>query len=206
MLTVAGIIVSLSLLVGLTVKVKLHPFFALTLAAVSFGLIVGMNVNSLLDAYAAGLGATVAGIGTVIAIGTVMGMLMEVSGSAEKMARTILGFTGRKHAALGLGITGYFVSIPIFCDSAFVLLSPLAKRLSRDTATSMTTMVVALSMGLHATHMLVPPTPGPLAGAGIVGADLGSAILLGMLVSIPVVAVALVAIDRLILVADNSLQ
>jgi len=193
MLTIAGIAVSVALLVFLAVKVRLHPFFALTLASLCFGAMIGLNVNALFEAYAAGMGGTIAGIGVVIAIGTVMGRLMESSGSAEKMARTILRITGRRFAPLGLGITGYFVSVPVFCDSAFVLLAPLAKRLSRDTATSMTTMAVALAMGLHATHMLVPPTPGPLSVAGILGADLGLVILLGMAVSIPVVAVALVA-------------
>ena len=105
------------------------------------------------------------------------------------MAKTILKITGRKHAALGLAITGYFVSIPVFCDSAFVLLSPIAKRISKDTKISMTTMAVALCMGLHATHMFVPPTPGPLAVAGILNADLGYVILFGALVSIPVMLV-----------------
>ena len=184
---------SVALLVALTVKVRLHPFFALTLSALAFGLAVGLDVNAVMDAYASGLGATIAGIGVVIAIGTVMGALMEKSGSAEKMAETMLRITGPKHAGLGLAATGYFVSIPVFSDSAFVLLAPLAKRLSRDTGRSMTLMAVALAMGLHATHMLVPPTPGPLSVAGILGADLGLVILLGMLVSIPVVAIALIA-------------
>ena len=158
---------SVALLVALTVKVRLHPFFALTLSALAFGLAVGLDVNAVMDAYAGGLGATIAGIGVVIAIGTVMGALMEKSGSAEKMAETMLRITGPKHAGLGLAATGYFVSIPVFSDSAFVLLAPLAKRLSRDTGRSMTLMAVALAMGLHATHMLVPPTPGPLSVAGL---------------------------------------
>ena len=105
------------------------------------------------------------------------------------MAKTILKITGKKHAALGLAITGYFVSIPVFCDSAFVLLSPIARRLSKDTKISMTTMAISLAMGLHATHMFVPPTPGPLAVAGILNADLGMVILFGALVSIPVMLV-----------------
>lgn len=190
---IACIVIAIALLVFLTIKVKLHPFFALTASAIAFGLLIGHNINDIMTAYAEGLGGTISGIGVVIAIGTVMGALMEKSGGAETMANAILHLTGKKHAALGLAITGYFVSIPVFCDSAFVLLSPLAKRMSRDTATSMTTMAVALAMGLHATHMLVPPTPGPLSVAGILGADLGMVILLGMVVSIPVVAVALVA-------------
>lgn len=190
---IACIVISIALLVFLTIKVKLHPFFALTASAIAFGLLIGHNINDIMTSYAEGLGGTISGIGVVIAIGTVMGALMEKSGGAETMADAILHLTGKKHAALGLAITGYFVSIPVFCDSAFVLLSPLAKRMSRDTATSMTTMAVALAMGLHATHMLVPPTPGPLSVAGILSADLGMVILLGMVVSIPVVAVALVA-------------
>lgn len=118
---------------------------------------------------------------------------MEKSGAAETMAKTILKVTGDKHAALGLAITGYFVSIPVFCDSAFVLLSPIAKRLSKDTKISMTTMAISLCMGLHATHMFVPPTPGPLAVAGILNADLGMVILFGALVSIPVMLVGYAA-------------
>ena len=190
-LVVLFILISILVLIFLTIKVKLHPFFALTISAIVFGLLIGQNINDIMDAYASGLGSTISGIGVVIAIGTVMGALLEKSGAAETMAKTILKITGEKHAALGLAITGYFVSIPVFCDSAYVLLSPLAKRMARDPRVSMTTMAVALAMGLHATHMLVPPTPGPLSVAGILGADLGMVILLGMLVSIPVVLVAL---------------
>lgn len=190
MLVISCIIIAIGILIFLTIKVKLHPFFALTIAAISFGLMIGHSINDIMDGYAQGLEGTIAGIGVVIAIGTVMGALLEKSGAAETMAKTILRITGKKHAPLGLAVTGYFVSIPVFCDSAFVLLAPLAKRLSRDTAISMTTMAIALAMGLHATHMLVPPTPGPLSVAGILGADLGMVILLGMLISIPVVLVA----------------
>lgn len=191
--TIFSIILSIIVLVLLTVKVKLHPFFALTICAFLFGVLMQQPVSAILEAYSNGLGGTIAGIGIVIAIGTVMGELLERSGAAETMADTILKITGKKHADIGLAITGYFVSIPVFCDSAFVLLSPLAKRMSRDTGVSMVTMSVALGMGLHATHMLVPPTPGPLAVAGILNANLGLVILLGMIVSISVTAVAVFA-------------
>ncbi len=191
--TLVSIILAIVLLVVLTVKVRLHPFFALTICSFFFGILMQQPVSAILEAYSEGLGGTIAGIGVVIAIGTVMGELLERSGAAETMAETILGITGEKHADIGLAVTGYFVSIPVFCDSAYVLLSPLAKRMSRDTRISMTTMSVALGMGLHATHMLVPPTPGPLAVAGILNANLGYVILLGMIVSIPVTAVAIIA-------------
>ena len=191
--TIVSIVLSIIVLVLLTVKIKLHPFFALSVSAFFFGLLMRQSIPDILDAYSTGLGNTIAGIGIVIAIGTVMGELLERSGAAETMADSILKITGKRFADVGLAITGYFVSIPIFCDSAFVLLSPLAKRMSRDTKVSMTTMAVSLGMGLHATHMLVPPTPGPLAVAGILDANLGLVILLAMLVSIPVTAIAVLA-------------
>lgn len=191
--TIIAILLSILLLVLLTIKMKLHPFFALTISAFFFGLVSGHSIPDIIGAYSEGLGGTIAGIGVVIAIGTVMGALLENSGAAETMAETILKMTGRKNADIGLAVTGYFVSIPVFCDSAFVLLSPLAKRISKDTGGSMTTMTVALAMGLHATHMLVPPTPGPLAVAGILGSNLGLVILCGMLVSIPVTIIAILA-------------
>lgn len=183
---ILALIIALSVLILTTVKFQVHPFFALTISSVIFGAISGMGFDLILDSFTAGLGDTISGIGIIIVIGTVTGALLEKSGAAETMAQTILKITGPKHAALGLAITGYFVSIPVFCDSAFVLMAPIAKRLSRDTKISMTTMSVSLAMGLHATHMLVPPTPGPLAATGILNANLGTAIVLGALVSIPV--------------------
>ena len=189
LLVISGLMLGVLVLVLCTVKFKIHPFFALIATTVTFAVVSGMNLEKMLAAFTSGMGGTMADIGLVIALGTVTGALLEKSGAAETMAKTILKITGRKHAALGLAITGYFVSIPVFCDSAFVLLSPIAKRISKDTKISMTTMAVALCMGLHATHMFVPPTPGPLAVAGILNADLGYVILFGALVSIPVMLV-----------------
>ena len=189
LLVISGLMLGVLVLVLCTVKFKIHPFFALIATTVTFAVVSGMNLEEMLAAFTSGMGGTMADIGLVIALGTVTGALLEKSGAAETMAKTILKITGRKHAALGLAITGYFVSILVFCDSAFVLLSPIAKRISKDTKISMTTMAVALCMGLHATHMFVPPTPGPLAVAGILNADLGYVILFGALVSIPVMLV-----------------
>lgn len=188
-MVIIGLVLAVIVLVFCTVKLKIHPFFALIATSVTFAVVSGMGMENMLEGFADGLGGTVADIGLVIALGTVTGALLEKSGAAETMAKTILNITGRKHAALGLAITGYFVSIPVFCDSAFVLLSPIAKRLSKDTKISMTTMAISLCMGLHATHMFVPPTPGPLAVSGILDADLGYVILFGALVSIPVTLV-----------------
>ena len=188
-LVIVGLVLAVLVLVLCTVKLKIHPFFALIATTVVFAVVSGMSMEDMLASFTSGMGGTMSDIGLVIALGTVTGALLEKSGAAETMAKTILKITGKKHAALGLAITGYFVSIPVFCDSAFVLLSPIAKRMSKDTNISMTTMAIAMCMGLHATHMFVPPTPGPLAVSGILNADLGQVILFGALVSIPIMLV-----------------
>lgn len=188
---VGSLVASIGTLIFLTVRKKIHPFFALISASMVFGLLSGMSSEVAMEAFSSGMGHTIAGIGLVIALGTVTGILLEKCNAAEAMAKAILKVTGKKHAALGLGITGYFVSIPVFCDSAFVILSPIAKMLSRVSGTNMTIMATALAMGLHTTHMLIPPTPGPLSVAGILGADLGTVIVIGMIVSIPVMLVGL---------------
>lgn len=146
---ILGLVLAVLVLVLFTVKLKIHPFFALIATSATFAIVAGMNMQDMLSAFTSGMGGTIADIGLVIALGTVTGTLLEKSGAAETMAKTILKITGKKHAALGLAITGYFVSIPVFCDSAFVLLSPIARRLSKDTKISMTTMAISLAMGLQ---------------------------------------------------------
>lgn len=116
---------------------------------------------------------------------------MEKSGAALKMAEVVLNIVGIKRSPLAMSIIGYITSIPVFCDSGFVILTPLNKALAKRAGIPMAVMAVALSTGLYATHTLVPPTPGPIAAAGNVGADLGLVILIGMVVSIPAALVGL---------------
>lgn len=196
-ITILALFVGLAVLIVGTVKLKIHPFFSLLMSSFAFGLVSGMGMENALDAFTEGMGSTIAGIGVVIAIGTVTGSLLEKSGAVETMAQSILKVTGKKHASLGLAITGYFVSIPVFCDAAIVLLAPIAKRISKDTKISIISIGVSLTMGLHATHMFVPPTPGPLSVAGILGADLGYVIGLGAIVSIPVMLASHFLGDRM---------
>ena len=190
LLVISGLMLGVLVLVLCTVKFKIHPFFALIATTVTFAIVSGMNLEEMLAAFTSGMGGTMADIGLVIALGTVTGALLEKSGAAETMAKTILKITGKKHAALGLAITGYFVSIPVFCDSGFVVLSPISRALAQQSNVSLAVMGTALSGGLYATHCLVPPTPGPIAMAGTLEADLGLTIIVGLLVSIPAVAVA----------------
>jgi len=168
-----------------TTKLKLHPFLALLIAAFGYGILCGkMSLEQVVESVNAGFGDTIGYIGIVILAGAVIGTFLEKSGGAYKLAESTLKLVGSKNVPLAMGIIGYIVSIPVFCDSAFVILCPLAKALSRKVRISLAASAVALSLGLYATHTMVPPTPGPVAAAGLLEADLGLVILWGALVSI----------------------
>ena len=168
-----------------TTRLKLHPFLALLIAAFLYGILCNrMSLVEVVQSVNAGFGNTIGYIGIVILAGAVIGTFLEKSGGAYKLAESTLKLVGKKNVPLAMGIIGYIVSIPVFCDSAFVILSPLARALSRKAKISLAASTVALSLGLYATHTMVPPTPGPVAAAGLLGADLGLVILWGGLVSI----------------------
>lgn len=168
-----------------TSKFQMHPFLVLLLAAIFMGLLSGLDSDSIIKAIAEGFGGTLKSIGIVIACGTIIGTFLEKSGGAKKMAESVLKMVGEKKSPLAMSITGYIVSIPVFCDSGFVLLSALNKALSKKTGTSLAVLSIALGTGLLTTHVFVPPTPGPLAAAATIGADIGLVLLLGLIVSIP---------------------
>ncbi len=166
-----------------TTKLKLHPFLALLLAAFGFGIAAGIPLPEVVKNVNAGFGGTIGYIGIVILSGCIIGTFLEKSGGAYRLANAVLRLTGRKNVPLAMGCVGYVVSMPVFCDSAFVLLSSLMKALARRAGITIAACAIALSLGLYATHTMVPPTPGPVAAAGILGADLGIVILWGMLIS-----------------------
>ncbi|MFC2133974.1 GntP family permease [Bacteroidota bacterium] len=180
-----ALIVVITLLVLATSKLKLHPFLSLLLASLAMGFISEMNAVTIIDKISEGFGNTLKSIGIIIAFGTIIGAYLEKSGGAKSMANTILNFVGKKNSALAMNITGFIVSIPVFCDSGFVILSTLNKALSKKTGISLVTLAIALGTGLLATHVFVPPTPGPLAAAATLGADLGLVIIMGLIVAIP---------------------
>lgn len=172
-----------------TARWKLHPFLALLLAAFGVGLFSGLPGSETITAITDGFGGTLGSIGIVIAAGTVIGSLLEKSGSTKIIADLVIRGIGKARSALAMSITGAIVSIPVFCDSGFVILSSLNRSLASETKQSLATFAVALSMGLYTTHVFIPPTPGPIAAAGTLEADIGSVILLGIAVTIPVIFV-----------------
>jgi len=180
------LLLSVLLIVVSTSKYRFHPFLALLFVAVLFGLLSGMPLSSVAESINKGFGDTIGHIGIVILAGVIIGTFLEQSGGAYSMANRILKLTGKKQVPLTMSIIGYFVSIPVFSDSGFVILSPLNKALAKEANISLVGPAEALALGLSVTHVLVPPTPGPIAAAGILGADLGLVIMLGIIVSIPV--------------------
>lgn len=180
-----GLVVGITLLIILILKTKIHAFLALIIASAVTGLIGGMPPNAVLNAITSGFGGTLGNIGIIIGFGVMMGQIFEVSGAAEKMAQTFIKKLGKGREEIALAITGFLVSIPIFCDSGFVILSPLAKAISRQTKKSVVTLGISLAAGLVITHSLVPPTPGPVGVAGIFGINVGSLILWGIILAIP---------------------
>jgi len=167
-------------------KFKWHPFIVLILAAYFVGLLAGLPVDKTIGVIKKGFGGILGNIGIVIIAGTIIGTILEKTGAALTMANAILALVGKKRAPLTMSLTGYVTSIPVFCDSGFVVLSPISRALAEKSGISLAVMATALSSGLYATHCLVPPTPGPIIMAGTLSADLGLVILMGFLVSIPV--------------------
>lgn len=172
-------------------KTKIHAFPALIIAAALTGIIGGMPSTDVIASITKGFGNTLGSIGIIIGFGVMMGEIFEFSGAAKRMAKTFIKTLGKGREELALAITGFIVSIPIFCDSGFVILSPLAKAISRKTKKSVITLGVSLALGLVVTHSLIPPTPGPVGVAGLFGISVGSLILWGIVMSIPMVLVGM---------------
>lgn len=179
------LLLSVVFIIVATTKLKLHPFLALLISAFGYGVFCGkMSLADVVKSVNSGFGDTIGYIGIVILAGSVIGTFLEKSGGAFKLAESTLKLVGTKNVPLAMSIIGYIVSIPVFCDSGFVILSSLGRGLSRKAKISLATSAVALSLGLYASHTMVPPTPGPIAAAGLLKADLGLVILWGLLVSL----------------------
>lgn len=183
------ILIAIVAMVILISKYKWHPFIVLLLSTYFVGLATKMPVSDIIKNMTSGFGGILGNIGIVIIAGTIIGTILEKTGAALTMANTILKVVGKDKAALTMSLTGYVTSIPVFCDSGFVILSPINRALADKAKVSLAVMATALSSGLYATHCLVPPTPGPIIMADTLKADLGLVILVGLGISIPVMIV-----------------
>lgn len=205
----AALVLGFAAIITLVIWSRLDAFVALLVGAMVTGVIAGVPAADLLEYITTGFGNTLAGIGIVIALGVMIGKVMEESGAADALAKMFVRLAGRGREDVALAGTGAVVSIPVFCDSGFVILHPLARSLARRYGKPLVVMSLALGGGLSITHHMVPPTPGPLAAAGLLGADLGAMILAGALFCVPlfpvVVAYARIMGPRLESQVDPSL-
>lgn len=187
-MAVIYLLLSVALIILLTTRLHVHPFLTLFLVAVLYGLLNGMPLPLIITSINEGFGDTLGKIGLIIVFGVIIGAFLENSGGAYALAEKVLKVVGKKRVSKAMSVIGYFVSIPVFADSGFILLSPLNRSLSKKAGISLAGPAIALGLGLTATHTMVPPTPGPIAAAGILKADLGLVLLLG----VPVSALALI--------------
>lgn len=183
------ILFALVMIIVACAVLKWHPFLVLVVAAIILGISVGMGTEATISAVIQGGGSVFASIGLIIALGTILGEVLEKSGAIHAIANALLKKTGKKKILPGISLIGAVTGIPVFCDSGFVILSSLARSLSKQSTVSYGAISIALATGLYTSHVLIPPTPGPLAAAGNfnMAGDIGWIMLLGIVVSIPAI-------------------
>lgn len=178
------VIASIIFIVLVTIKAKIHPFLSLFTAALLVGIAAGIPIEEIIDLLSYGFGGTLSKIGFIIALGALIGSFLEKTKGTEVIVAYLLKWFGVKRSVLAMNLTGFIVSIPVFCDSAFVILSSINKTLSKKTAIPLGIFAVSLATGLFAAHVFVPPTPGPLAAAALVGANLGLLLIWGLIIGL----------------------
>ncbi|MDZ4148694.1 MAG: GntP family permease [Flavobacteriaceae bacterium] len=182
-----ALLIGILFIVVSTTRWKLHPFLALLLTTFGLAFYAGIPVAEVTPVVLKGFGNTIGSIGIIIIAGTIIGVMLEKSGATLVISRALIRLVTEKRPTLALSAIGYIVSIPVFCDSAFVILSSLNHSLSKKTKTSIVPLSIALASGLFAPHVLIPPTPGPIAAAANLHADnLLLVILTGLVVAVPV--------------------
>ena len=184
------LVASISLLLLMVLKFKIQAFIALLVVSVFLGLATGMPMESIIDSVTEGMGSTLGFVAIVVGIGAIFGQMLESSGGAESLAHYLVRKFGKENAPYALSITGFIVAIPIFLDVGFIILVPVLYALAKGSGKSLLHFAIPLLAGLATTHAFVPPTPGPVATAEIIGADLGWVILFGTIIGIPVTLLA----------------
>lgn len=196
MFLVFSILVILAIILYAIIKYDIHPFLALFIGAVIYGLVTGMSTELILQSITDGFGGVLGSVGLLILFGVILGTFLEKTGGAIVIAERILTWIGKKSVNLTMMLGGYVLSIPVFGDSTIIMMNPIAKSLALKSSKSYAATIVALSLGAMCSHSLVPPTPGPIATAGILGADLAQMIFWGIIVSLLTLAPAYLFVNR----------
>lgn len=184
------VISAVALLLLMVLKLKISAFIALLITAIYVGIIAGMPLKGVIQAIQEGMAGTLGFVATVVGLGAIFGQMLESSGGAESMAHYLVKKFGKDRASWAMVITGFIVSIPIFLDVGFIILVPIIYALSRDTKRSLLYYGIPLLAGMAVTHSFIPPTPGPVAVADIINAQLGWVILMGIILGFPTAVIA----------------
>ncbi|WP_271767716.1 GntP family permease [Aquimarina algiphila] len=182
--------VGISALLFMILKLKIQAFIALLIVCILVGIVAGLSPEMILDSIKNGMGGTLGFVATVVGLGALFGGLLEHSGGAQGLAKYILKLAGEKNASWAMMITGFIIAIPVFFDVAFIILVPVVFAIARNTKKSVLLYAIPLLAGLAITHSFIPPTPGPVAVADILGANLGWVIILGFITGIPAAIVS----------------
>ncbi|MCP9200387.1 GntP family permease [Gramella sp. GC03-9] len=180
-----AVLSGIGILLFLILRLKIQAFLALLISCIIVGMMAGMPALEILDTMKDGMGSTLGFVATVVGLGALFGGILEQSGGAQRLASYMLERTGEKRAPWAMMISGFAVAIPVFFDVAFIILVPITYALSKRTGKSLLLYALPLLAGLAITHAFIPPTPGPIAVADILGADLGWVILFGFLAGLP---------------------
>jgi gluconate transporter len=184
------LVASIVLLLFLTIVVKLHPFVALVTTTAFVGFATGMGPDQLLKSIEGGIGGFLGMLAPILVLGAIVGKMMEISGGAERLARTLIRLLGRRNTHWAMMIVGYICGIPVFFQVGIVLLMPLLFSVARAAGMSLVMVGIPMIIGLFTVHCVVPPHPAATAVAIALHADLGKVILYGLIVGLPAAAVA----------------
>ncbi len=189
-LLIAGVAFAILLLLFLVLKLKIHAFISLLVVSIVVGIVTGMDFKLIMESMKNGMGNTLGFVATVVGLGAIFGQMLEASGGAQSIAQYLLKHFGEKRASWALVITGFIVAIPVFLDVGFIILIPIIYELTKQAKRSVLYYAIPLLAGLAVTHAFIPPTPGPVAVAEILDAQLGWIIIMGFIVGLPTAVIA----------------
>jgi len=195
---ILAIVSGVALLLSLIIKFKLNAFLSLLIAAIWVGLVGGLGLDMIVQSISDGMGSTLAFVATIVGLGAIFGALLEHSGGAQALALFLLKKGGESRSRLALLITGFIVSVPVFFDVGIIILFPIVKALAAKSSKHVLHYALPLLTGLAVTHSFIPPTPGPVAVAEILGVDLGYAILIGACIGLPIALLCGLYLSKLI--------
>ena len=187
---ILAFLAGIAVIVVLITVVKLHPFLGLIFGGLTVGLVAGENLTKVLKSFTDGFGSTAAGVGILIALGAMFAKLLADSGGADEIVDTIVGHASPRALPWAMALVGAIIGLPMFFEIGLVLLMPVIYLVARRSQLSLITVGIPALAGLSAMHGFVPPHPGPLTAVGLLNADLGLTLALGVVVAIPTIIVA----------------